>query len=406
MNCWFDKNLDQQFINIDKELPKMKLRSKYRFMIVNLTLFLFQIVGCGTLSNENILPVPDVAPATRTILEGGWFDAVSFGFTGLAFFNGHLYASSDRGLLEFSDGKLSRIYQWSNVNDILEEIAFDSANNLLWFRHAKLNKFINYNGTNWSFAPLPIDEKSLSRGDLLRGFQPFSTDEAFFLQGTEESWQWNTKENKWQRLSMPKQNCYVASSSVLDIRCFVGVAPTNNDLFVIMRRSDVLYVDGIMSRAEPTETDSDIVFFKQDNQWNEIPNNSGINFFTKKIINGQNSAFILTYRNQLIRVTKNEISLIEPLGKVEAMTTTTKGTLLVSIENNGVYEYDSRWHKLFDSPYPSDIGEHFSYLTERDGKVAFAINYSSKTKQLPCNIDNSASLWIFDKDSLTCAFKD
>ncbi len=384
----------------------MKLSLRYRFIVIHLTLFLFQIVGCGTLSNENILPTPHVAPSTKSILQNGWFDDTPFWFSGLAFFDGHLYASSSRGLIKLSEGKISHVYQWSNVNEVTEEVFFDKANNLLWFRHVGLKKFIHFDGSNWVFVPLPINETTLSRGDVLRGFRLFSTSDTLFLQGREDLWEWNIKENNWQRLQMPKLNCHSDDSSTADIRCFVDIASTNNNLFAIIRRSYVFRLDGVMSRAEPTEKDSDIVLVRQDNEWNEISNQSGNYFFAKEVINGQNSVFILTYRNEIINISENGIALIKPPGKVQVLTSRADDSLLVSIENDGIYEYDGRWRKLFDSPYPSDIGEHFSYLAERGGKIVFAINYTYKTKQLPCNINNSSSMWVFDKDLLSCAFSE
>lgn len=298
-----------------------------------------------------------------------------FSYSGLSFFNGRLYASSNIGLLEYESGALSKLYKWYDRDDVISGPWIDRANKSLWVFHNGINKLIRFDGKNWSMADLPHSREGFSRGDMLRGFQGISTDSAFWLQGGNYAWRWDANKNEWIVEPMP------------DTGLFVGIAPIRDKVFVIMRNdySPTIAESPYNRRDRPN---SDALYFSQGGQWQELTNKSG-NFFTENIVIAKEAAYILTKDHRLLRLTTSDISPIESLGDVESMTVTSSGNLLVSFRNNGIYEYSDGWHKRFTSPYPPSEPEHWAYLSESNGQIAFAI--TSKSQKAG---DNKTTLWI------------
>src|SRR5262245_2244478 len=283
-----------------------------------------------------------------------------FGYSGLAFFNQKLYASSNIGLLEYSSGALSRLYKWYDRDDVISGPWFDHANQSLWFLHNGINKLIRYDGKNWSMTDLPRPKEGYTRGYILKGFQGISTEIAFWLQGGNHAWRWDASKSVWEGEAMP------------DTGLFVSIAPVEDRVLVIMRHEYVPYIaESPFNRRD--KPDSDAVYFFQHGKWQEFPNKSGIKFFTRDIVIAKEAAYLLTKDGKLLRLSSSEIAPIESLGEVEAMTITASDNLLASFHNNGIYEYADGWRKKFSAPYPITEGEHWAYLSESNGQVALAI---------------------------------
>jgi hypothetical protein len=365
---------------------------------VILTLISFLVSGCNLISQKkfNSSEPQVVSPQKASNVAKSLPRYTGFSYTGLSFFEGKLYASSNIGLLEYESGKLSHLYKWSSDDDVVEDISFDKANHLLWSFHIGRNKLIRFDGNTWNFVELPKVENGYTRGSILNGFQGFSTEAAFWIQGAKQSWRWNANTNIWVSEPMPKENCYFERNDK-NIRCYISIAPIENSAFIIMRRQFVSDFGNDFSTENPVGTNSDIIYFLQDGEWTEFEDNSGIEFFAKKVISGKNCAYILTEQNELLKLTKSKITLIKSLGEVEAIAATSTGNLLVSFSNNGIYEYIDDWQKKFTSPYSHDESKHFTYLAESNGQVAIAT-----TSMRDKNGKNAGQtmLWISDANEL------
>ena len=300
-----------------------------------------------------------------------------FSYSGLSFFNGKLYASSNIGLLEYNGGTLSQLYKWYDKDDVISGPWIDRANKSLWVFHNGIGKLIRFDGKNWSAADLPRSREGFSRGDMLRGFQGISTDSAFWLQGSNYAWRWHASKSAWIVEPVPGTGL------------FVSIAPIKDKVFVIMR-NDYSPIIAESPYNRPDKPNSDAVYFFQNGQWQEISNKSG-NFFTENIVIAKEAAYIITKDRRLLRLTTSDVSPIESLGEIEAMTVATSGNLLVSFRNNGIYEYSDGWNKRFTSPYPPTEPEHWAYLSESNGQVALAV--TSKSQGAGKNAGQTA-LWI------------
>ena len=100
---------------------------------------------------------------------------------------------------------------------------------------------------------------------------------------------------------------------------------------------------------------------------------------------------------------------LEPGGAVEiatpapceAIAATTSGKLLASFRDAGIHALDgTSWIKLFDAPYAPFEGEHWAYLAELDGRVAFAtgsqrrLRSAGKGKEPLALVTGRDALWV------------
>src|SRR5215831_6203876 len=236
-------------------------------------LFSLSMCGCSILArsqpnapNPRIISSNEVSRVVRAIPS-----YTRFGYSGLAFFNRNLYASSNIGLLEYNGGALSKLYKWYDRDDVISGPWFDRMTQSLWFLHDGINKLIRYDGKVWSMTDLPRPKEGFTRGDMLNGFQGISTETAFWLQGGNHAWRWDARKSVWESEPMP------------DTGLFVSIAPIKDRVFVIMRHEYVPYIaESPFNRRD--KPDSDAVYFFQHGKWQEFPNKSGIKFFTRDIV--------------------------------------------------------------------------------------------------------------------------
>lgn len=316
---------------------------------------------------------------------------IEFGYSGLSFFDGKLYASSNVGLLEYKNGTLSRLYKWHEKDDVISGPWFDKANNSLWVFHNGINRLIRFDGKSWHVMDLPRPKDGYSRGDMLRGFRGVSNEHAFWLQGGDNAWRWDAGKQSWIDVAVP------------DTGLFVGIAPIKEKVFVIMQHN---YTPSIAASPynRPDKPNSDAVYFFENGEWRELPNKSGIKFFTKEIVVAKEAAYILTKNDEILMLSASELVPIKTLGKVEAIAAASSGNLLVSFRNDGIYEYANEWNKRFSKPYTSSEGEHLAYLTESNGQLAFAISAQpQRNGDSQVRYTGTTTLWISSGNQLTVA---
>lgn len=176
---------------------------------------LLWLCGCNLLalnqSNKgqpNVVPPQSIPPIIKDLPAN-----VGFGYSGLTFFNGKLYATSNIGLLEYEGTTLSRLYKWREKDDVISGPWLDQANNSLWAFHNGINKLIRFDGKSWTLMDLPRPEDGYSRGDMLMGFRGISSNHAFWLQGGGIAWQWDAGKKAWLNVSVPDTGLFVGRRS-------------------------------------------------------------------------------------------------------------------------------------------------------------------------------------------------
>lgn len=306
----------------------------------------------------------------------------AFGYSGVSFFNGKLYASTNVGLLEVEGGKPTGLYKWYDRNDVISGPWADHADGLLWARHEGLDILLRYDGKAWAVAEQPRPGEGFMRGDILAGFRGIGTPEGFWLEGGRHAWRWNSQAAFWQEVQAPQEG-YLAR-----------VVPLPSKVLIIMRHDPL---PSLVRRGD--EFKSDTVHYYED-RWKEVPNNTGKSFFAEHVVIVRDTAYILTSEGEIFRLTPDGVTKHDSPGECEAIAATTSGTLLASFIKLGIYEYANGWQKKFAPLYPDTEPEHWAYLAESNGQVAFAITSKpagdAGTKERP----GQATLWVSQGDNL------
>jgi hypothetical protein len=276
---------------------------------------------------------------------------IKFSYSGIAFLNGKLYAASNIGLLEYDSSSLSKIYKWYDKDDVVSGPWPDHGDRALWAFHNGLGKLVYFDGKTWGLRDLPQPKEGFTRGDFLRGFVGVSDDSDFWLKVGDNVWRWN-HHGAWEKENVP-------GTAVL-----INFAPLKGRRLYVVRNDPFLNSD----------QGSDVILSREGDQWREVPRQEGLKLSTAGVAVSGGRAFLMTEEGTLFLITPSDINPIEAPGYCEAITTTTQGTLLASFRDKGIYEFTGSWHQEFPSPYTSDQGEHWAYLAESDGRVAFAIS--------------------------------
>lgn len=284
----------------------------------------------------------------------------TFAYSGLCFFNGKLYVSTNIGMLEVEGGRPAALYKWHDRDDVITGPWPDPADGLLWARHEGLDKLLRYDGKTWAVTEHPRPKGGFMRGDILAGFRGTGTPEGFWLEGGRHAWRWDSRAGVWEEARRPQEGG------------LAGVVPLPGKMLVIMRHEVLPY---LVKRGE--DFNSDTVHY-YDGGWKEVPNNTGKGFLAERVISVKEAAYVLTREGELLRLTPAGLTRQESPGECEAIAATTAGTLLASFVNLGVYEYATGWQKRFPPPYPDTEPERWAYLAESNGQVAFAVTAKPK----------------------------
>jgi hypothetical protein len=191
----------------------------------------------------------------------------------------------------------------------------------------------------------------------------------------------------------------VVNPAESDLGCFAGIAPLKNAVLVFMHREFRSPFDDSPPSGD-SKPPSDRVYYKQDGGWHEVPGKSAVDFVIKDIVVGDEAAYIKTIYGELFRVTRSEITRLETLGTVEAMTVTSAGNLLAAFRNNGIYEYKDGWQKKFESPYAAAEPDHHASLAEDSGRIAFSISSERELSGPGAVGPRRTALWISDGTEL------
>jgi hypothetical protein len=364
-----------------REIGRTFIRTKYAPLIILLLLLVSGYVYVADTKGEGprprVVPPQEVSKIIRAIPS-----YTEFGYSGLCFFNKRLYASSNIGLLEFDGRSLSRLYKWYDRDDVISGPWLDDADKSVWVMHDGINKLIRYDGNAWSMTELPRPKEGYTRGDMLEGFRGVGTSEGFWLEGGGHAWRWDNLNSVWEPVPIPQDYPVVRFIPLPDIK------------LMITRHTPP---PSLVSRDEDFQSDT-VQFF--DKKWENVTNQTGENFFVEQVVLVNDVVYTRTTKGHILRITPAEITKLDTPGECEAMTVTTSGSLLASFRNSGIYEYRDGWNKKYSSPHPPAGGEHWAYLAESDGRVAFAVSPKPQLHEDRVKYINQATLWLSEGDEL------
>ena len=177
-------------------------RTEIHFFVV--LLFFVSFGGCsdsGVPAAPQAHSADQIAAAIRALPK-----YVHFSLSGVAFFKGKVYLSSNIGLLVISGAKPETLYKWVARDDVVEGPWNDTSNDALWIQHAHDNSLSRFDGTAWHRVALPVPTGGYTRGDILGGFLGVSAPTAFWLVGGGPVWRFHADNTSWVSEKGPPRN--------------------------------------------------------------------------------------------------------------------------------------------------------------------------------------------------------
>ncbi len=286
------------------------------------------------------------------------------GYSGLAYFKGKLYVSTNIGLLEVEGARISKIYRVQDEHSVVSGPWVDRENQLLGVRDDQTHELLNYNGSKWQRVPMPMPAKGYySRGDVLAGGRLIGNQRGFWMVAGGSAWQWRPDTGSW--------TAEVAPPNILTLERMdetIGVLPVESKALFLVRHESL---DFTFAQDEKFKSDTVKIL---DGDWRDLPAPDGLRFFAETLTVAGDAGYICTRSGSLLRVTAREIKAMELPGKCETVAATSSGTLLASFLGKGILEYDGSWKFRANHPYPSGAGKYWAHLAEDSSQIAYALN--------------------------------
>jgi hypothetical protein len=291
-----------------------------------------------------------------------------FSLSGLAFFKGRLYVSTNVGLLVFGGEKAEKLYKWVKEDDVVEGPWIDLANDVLWVQHAHDNSLFKFDGTVWKRVTLPVPAVGYyTRGDILAGFTGISGLTAFWLIGGGHVWRYDAKGTSWIPELEPPAPQYSA------IR---AVAPSSNSMLYIVR-----------------EGPSDYAVYNREQNW--IKRNLSEKMDFGGIVTNREGTYVRAEDGRLFFIGSGIIEVVKIPGFCEAITRTSTGKILASFIDRGIFLLDNgEWNLQVPYPYGKEEGEHWAFLAESNGQIAYGTSCVPHLKADKITYSGSVALWV------------
>lgn len=308
--------------------------------------------------------LPTILPASKiSALIKAQPDYAHFGYSGLAFYKGNLYAATNLGLLELDKGRLGRVYRFQNTDSVVSGPWLDVANQLLWVLDEHTNQLLSYDGMDWHRVDLPKPQKEYySRGDVLEGIKPTSSAKGFWMQAGGSVWRWDSIKNAWVLENQPTTSLDSQYAGTT-----IGVLPMSSKVLFIVRHQALSF---LVKESEDFASDTVVM---SEGDGSAVPNRSGIKFFAENWVVADKSGYVCTRDGLVLKATPVAVTRLDAPGDCETLASTESGTLLASFRGKGIYEYITDWQLRAAHPYPGGNGEYWAHLSGHGKELAFAI---------------------------------
>jgi len=284
----------------------------------------------------------------------------SFGYSGLAFFDGQLYVSTNIGLLEVHGDQLVRLYRAQKKYSVVSGPWIDTSDHLLWLMDDDARNFLVFDGSSWYRVSEPTPA-AVHAGTMLEGVRPISTPDGFWLAAGGEVWKWSAANRSWTTEKVP-----IRSSLEQEEAEVVGALPLDGKLVLIMRHEILPF---LTSRNATSKSDS-LVFF--DGDWHDVPLGD-ITFLADNWAVSRSTGYICTKGGVLLRVTSQDVAKMDAPGDCEALSVSSEHYVAASFRGKGIYRFDGKvWQRKTFAPETSD-GEYWAHLADNGYEVAYAM---------------------------------
>lgn len=301
--------------------------------------------------------------------------------TGIRFFNEKIYLSTSKAILEFNGERLDRLYKCRRADwDVFEPVGTDRISQKLWFYNYRDHQLLQLGGANWSSQDIPPLTKPdyYSREDVNVGFVGFDYNGEFLLlnksrfsmANQQRAWIYGG-EKKWTAIELPWMDCSFGNSErVIAKGCLIELGPVENELCAVLN-GDLIGQN--VAKGKPVLEEflpqTDIVACKSGSSWRVLNPQGTPEFFSDKVVSRYNAMYASTSDGNIFRITTAGPESIPTLGKVDAISVSSEGNLLVWFARQGIYEWRGEWKKLYDSPFESDSNLQGKLIEESGGTI-------------------------------------
>lgn len=282
-------------------------------------------------------------------------DGADFGYWGLAFFKGKLYASTNLGLLEMEAENVSKLYRFQKRYSVVGGPWLDAADQLLWIEDEQTRGLASFDGATWKRVPMPSG--SPTNPGALPEF--IGDSQGFWAVVGGNVWRWDSAESRWVAENTPKPPSPGEG--------IIGVMPIGRQLLFIERHELLPFL------VRPTEEFKSDTVVVSDGAWRDVHSQPGLRFLANLSVVAGDAGYICTTTGVTLRVTSEDISELETPGECEVLASES-GRLVAGIRRQGIYEYeDGKWNLRAVHPYPSGEGEYWSHLAADGAELSYAI---------------------------------
>jgi hypothetical protein len=201
------------------------------------------------------------------------------------------------------------------------------------------------------------------------GFRASSSRERFWLEGAGNAWHWDSATSEWVLENLPRGSLQ-------------GLAPIGDGLIAVMivpRKSKI---------GEKPTYDLDLHLFSG-SRWERIATAAWDDLFDQ-VVGTTRAGYLRTRSGDVFQFDRRGIERIAQPGPCEALARTSEGELLASFVNKGIFQYEAgEWRLKCAYPYGPEEGKHWAFLSEANGRIAFATCAISKL----VDVDKGTSSW-------------
>ncbi len=308
--------------------------------------------ACASCSVDRVAYIPVTIPGDEihNVIQSLPDKDLKFDISGLSYYHDKIYAATNIGLIMIDNDRPVALYQWRNQDPVIEGPWRDYLNNEIWIWHIGSGIMTRYNGYRWLNSALPKPTNSIyTRGDILVGFQIFSTPKYSWMVGGGYAWRWESATMNWQLEPAPP------APKGSGIR---AVVPLGKSIIYIIREDILDYIP------------SNYAIYYHERTWQRRP-------LSKMVFGGavvaNDAVFVRARDGTLLSANENSIVTVATPGSCEAIASTSSGGLLASFINKGIYLFrEGEWEMKAPYPYDSSEGEHWAYLAEDNGAICYA----------------------------------
>jgi hypothetical protein len=344
-----------------------------------------------------------------------------FAIVSLSFYEDSLFAASNVGLLQITDGSVRRLYRWNKLSPEIAGAWTDPVHHLLFVHDPQAKLIRIFDGSTWTPAPVPSVPRNFhSRGDVTTTFRSFASDKNFYLVGQGAVFRWAADERTWKSQLLPPVpelsavvDAFYAHGKIFSIvrnepfHALAARQPSNAEAKEAPKpeRKPAADSEDLEPSRPKEESSSDTIYYYDPGRWHTVPNRAGAEFFTMNSSSTGQVGYVCTESHEVLRVAEEAVEKMKQAPACEQVLADPTRVVIYSREGFLVWEGGSVWLRLGAPPVLGPEPEHPLAFAVQGNTVAYAISSivdrkHSERKGTHFEFTPPTRLWISNKDSM------